>query len=237
MWIEIFKTGEWTDSNGSTRTWTGSDIDGIVTNYNPSFHEAPVVIGHPRDDAPAWGWVKALKRSGNVLLAKLKDLAPEFKEMVNRGLFKKRSISLYQDMSLRHLAFLGAQPPAVKGLAAFSFSEPSAVTYDFAEAGPGCCAGQNVAERLSLIIDGKMNTNPALSYSQAFTESQRENVDLALEYATNILGQPRSDSAGQELDALVKLKQNTNPALSYSQAFAEVQKENQDLIYQYMAEI
>ncbi len=134
MWIEVFKTGTWTDSAGNTRTWKEEDLDKIATRYNPAEHEAPVVVGHPKDNAPAYGWVEALKREGNVLKAKLKQLVPEFVEMVKKGMFKKRSISLYPDLKLRHIGFLGAQPPAVKGLADVQFGEGEAseIETDFA---------------------------------------------------------------------------------------------------------
>lgn len=120
-WIPIFKTGTHTDSNGVEKTWTDSDLDRIVSQYDPKQHEAPVVIGHPSDNSPAWGWVESLKRDGNILYAKLKNLVPEFVDMVRKGLFKKRSISLYPDLSLRHIGFLGAMPPAVKGLPDVAF--------------------------------------------------------------------------------------------------------------------
>lgn len=67
-----------------------------------------------------------LKAEGGKLLAKLKDLAPEFKDWVKRGLYKKVSIALYPDLGLRHVGFLGATPPAIKGLKQASFSEKAA---------------------------------------------------------------------------------------------------------------
>lgn len=133
MQIEIFRAGKHTDSAGNTRTWTEADLDAIAAKYNPAEHEAPVVIGHPKDNAPAFGWVEGLERKGSVLYAKLKDLVPEFVEAVKKGLYKKRSISLYPDMALRHVGFLGAMPPAVKGLADVAFSESEAVTIEFAD--------------------------------------------------------------------------------------------------------
>ncbi|MEW5819349.1 MAG: hypothetical protein AB1782_04100, partial [Cyanobacteriota bacterium] len=122
-WIEVFKSGCQTDSEGNTRYWSNDDLDKIVYSYNPKHHEAPVVIGHPAHNAPAYGWVESLKREGNILLAKFKQLAPEFINMVKRGQFKKRSVALYPDLSLRHIGFLGAKPPAVKGLRGLVFSE------------------------------------------------------------------------------------------------------------------
>lgn len=122
-WFAIFKTGKHTDSAGNTREWTEADLDKIVESYDPKKHEAPIVIGHPKTNAPAFGWIEKLKRVGDTLYALPKQLANEFVEMVNKGLFKKRSISLYPDGTLRHVGFLGAQPPAVKGLPDVEFKE------------------------------------------------------------------------------------------------------------------
>lgn len=138
FWIEVFKAGTHTDASGSTRDWTTDDIDLMVALYNnqseDSKHEAPVVIGHPEDDSPAYGWVEELKRDGDVLLAKLKDLAPEFVEWVQKGLYKKRSISVYSDLLLKHVGFLGGVPPAVKGMADPKFkNEKNAIVIEFGE--------------------------------------------------------------------------------------------------------
>ncbi len=122
-WIPIFKTGTHTDSAGNTREWTESDLDLIVSKYNPAEHEAPEVIGHPEHNSPAWGWVEALKRDGQYLFARMKGRVPEFVEMLKKNLFKKRSISLATDMTLRHVGWLGAMPPAVKGLPDVAFGE------------------------------------------------------------------------------------------------------------------
>jgi len=122
MWTAVFKSGTHTDSNGRTREWSEKEMDEIVSRYKPAEHEAPVVIGHPAQNAPAWGWVEALKRKGGVLYARLR-LVPEFMEMLKKGLFKKRSISLYPDLALRHVGFLGAMPPAVKGLPDLNFKD------------------------------------------------------------------------------------------------------------------
>lgn len=118
--IEILRTGTFTASNGKDVSFTDDDLTRIASNYTPEHHEAPVTIGHPVDNRPAYGWVKALKASGGKLMASL-DLTPEFMETVKQGLFKKRSASIYPDLDgkgpyLRHVAFLGAMPPAVKAL-------------------------------------------------------------------------------------------------------------------------
>lgn len=131
QWVEVFRAGEQTDSSGNTRKWTASDLEKIVRNYNAKKHEAPVVIGHPKDNAPAFGWVAGLKTDGKRLFAKFKQLIPEFIDAVKRGLYKKRSISLYPDLTLRHIGFLGAIPPAIKGLADIQFNENEGITIEF----------------------------------------------------------------------------------------------------------
>ncbi len=132
MWIPIFKAGTHTDSAGDTQTWTEQDLDRIAA-YDPVQHEAPVVIGHPKTNAPAYAWVEAVKREGSMLYMKMKDIAPEFSDMLKRKLFKKRSISLYPDGSLRHVGFLGAMPPAVKGLPDVAFADDGGATIEFME--------------------------------------------------------------------------------------------------------
>jgi len=133
-WFEIFRTGKHADSAGNVKNWTEEDLDRIVKNYDPAKHEAPIVIGHPTDNAPAYGWIESVKREGDKLFAKAKQVVPEFVEMVKNGLFKKRSISLYPDLTLRHVGFLGAIPPAVKGLADIKFeSKEEQIMIEFEE--------------------------------------------------------------------------------------------------------
>ena len=97
-------------------------------------HEAPIVIGHPSDNAPAYGWVSGLSfDEGAGLEAEPAQVEAQFAEMVADGRFKKVSASFYTPESasnpapgvyyLRHVGFLGAQPPAVKGLKPVAFAE------------------------------------------------------------------------------------------------------------------
>ncbi len=128
----VFKAGTHKDSDGKERTWTPADLDHMVSTYDPTQHEAPVVIGHPKDNSPAFGWVKNLSREGDVLHAHA-EIFPELDGMIQKGLFKKRSISLYEDGTLRHIGFLGAKPPAVKGLPDIQFGEGVETTIEFTD--------------------------------------------------------------------------------------------------------
>lgn len=137
MWIEIFRSGEHTDSKGQKNNYSIEDIDEIVSKYNSQVgksdsYEAPLVKGHPGSDEPAYGWVEKLQRKGDILLAKLKDVSSELVKEIGDGRFKKVSIALYSDLMLRHIGLLGAMSPAVKGLknVAFSESEFLELNYD-----------------------------------------------------------------------------------------------------------
>lgn len=140
-WVEAFKIGTHTDSDGDVKDWTADDIKTIADKYNakvatdnPERRVAPVVLGHPTADAPAYGWVEKAKVLGDKLMLKLSQLQPAFVNALKEGLYKTRSISLYPDLNIRHLGFLGAAQPAVAGLAPFKFaSEEKYDTYEFSQ--------------------------------------------------------------------------------------------------------
>lgn len=120
-WCEIFKTGIHKDSKGTERNWTNEDLETIKSNFEKYNPDVPICVGHPKSNSPAYGWIDTLKIEGEKLFASFKQVQDEFKQAVNKGLFKTRSISLTPDLKLRHLAFLGAQAPAIKGMEAFQF--------------------------------------------------------------------------------------------------------------------
>ena len=132
MEFEILKTGKFTASNGKEIEFTEEDLNKIASSYNPVNSEAPLVIGHPADNSPAYGWIESLSVTGDKLIAKAKQVVPEFLEAIKSGLFKKRSVSLNPDLSLRHVGFLGAALPAVKGLADIQFiDDPEALEFSY----------------------------------------------------------------------------------------------------------
>ncbi len=131
--IEIFKAGRHTSMSGDEIEFSAGDLHKSAAAYDPSVHEAPIVVGHPRTDDPAYGWVSRLTSPNGSLFAELDKLDPAFVDMVHAGRFKKVSASFYTPNSpqnpapgvyyLRHVGFLGAQPPAIKGLKPVAFLE------------------------------------------------------------------------------------------------------------------
>lgn len=139
--IEIFKAGKRKDSRGTEINITALDLQEVVKAYDINIFEAPAVIGHPEHNAPAYAWVKALHLENDVLMAEFQQVDPEFAEMVQKGRFKKISASFYLPDSennpkkgtlyLRHVGFLGAMAPAVKGLKSPSFADNEQGIIDF----------------------------------------------------------------------------------------------------------
>lgn len=220
--VEVFRIGTHTDSAGNRRDFTEADLDKIAA-YDPARHEAPMVIGHPKDNAPAYGWVERAYREGGSLLVDFKGVAPEFADLVKAGRFKKRSISLYPDGSLRHVGFLGAVPPALKGLKDVAFAEGEASTYEFGEeaqaAGqPSASAMARFAESFfGLFFPGRTD-NPA-GDGPAFKEEPMPGKDT-------------NDAAGQagQLAALTaKMDQFSEALAAKDKRIADLEAANKQL--------
>jgi len=184
MEIDIFKPGTHTAMNGDTRTYSEADLRSLAASYDPATYEAPVVIGHPKTDAPAWGWVKALTFADGALKAVLHKVAPEFTELVKAGRFRSRSAAFWPPtapnnptpgkMHLRHLGFLGAQPPAVKGLAPLNFSDDAdAVVIEFGEPGAAGSDGEDVAAMRARLAELEAE-------NRKLTEDRRFSAHLSL---------------------------------------------------------
>ena len=134
-WIEIARTGTFTDSSGREQTFTAGDLDAIARSYDPQKRDAPLCFGHPQSDrAPAFGWVDRLKSEGGRLYASFSQVPDEVRDLVARGRYRHVSMSLMPDrVSLRHVALLGAAQPAIDGLAAVEFADGGdAITVEFA---------------------------------------------------------------------------------------------------------
>lgn len=141
--IEILRPGSFRSMQGEDVTFTSADLAEIASAYSPSLHEAPIVVGHPATNAPAYGWAAGLRVEGDRLVCEADQVDPAFADLVAAGRFKKLSPSFYAPASpnnptpgkwyLRHIGFLGAQPPAIKGLRDASFADAQAVTLDFGE--------------------------------------------------------------------------------------------------------
>lgn len=167
--IHIFRAGTYTASSGQPVTLTAADLSASALAYDPAHHEAPLTVGHPKDNAPAFGWVARLSAQGDDLEAVPRDVPAEFATAVRERRFAKISASFWPPShpenpapgvwSLRHVAFLGAAVPAVLGLRPVSlagaddcitieFAAPAATTeHDMADQDPAARQTADFAAR------------------------------------------------------------------------------------------
>jgi hypothetical protein len=137
-WLEIFRSGKRTSSNGVTRDYSPADLDQAVETYNPDNFKAPLIVSYPAHHTGsysdsdlhksqlAFGYPEALKRVGDKLMGGFKKISPKVGEWIRNGEILGFSSSFYLPnslynpypgkLSLRHVAACGIDPPAVKGM-------------------------------------------------------------------------------------------------------------------------
>lgn len=130
--VEIFAVGT---HNG--QPYTGKDLDDMVAAFTALTGEyaPPVKLGHsekqpaledvPEGSAPAFGWVAALRRVGDKLVADLSAVPATLGELIKTGAYRYRSAEIWWDLDvgettyrrvLKAVAFLGDTMPAVRTL-------------------------------------------------------------------------------------------------------------------------
>jgi len=145
--IEVFRPGTFKPMEGAPITYSASDLRAMADAYDPETAPAPIVVGHPSTDAPAYGWIDGFEydAESNRLFAIPGQVEPAFAEMVKSGRFKKVSMAFFSPNQHhnpvpgtwypKHLGFLGAAAPAVSGLKNAQFAGAAGVTFsaDFGE--------------------------------------------------------------------------------------------------------
>ena len=153
--VEIGSLGTKVDSRGVVKKFTPEFFQEVAESYDPSNFKAPAIISHDtkgiaddklhKNKELSYGVVDKVKVVGDRLKLFFKKLSPKIKEHFDNGELLAVSPSFYPPnhhanpspgrWSLRHAAFLGATPPAIKGLNVPEFSEtgydPEQDTLDF----------------------------------------------------------------------------------------------------------
>ena len=148
--IEVFRPGTFTPLNGEPIAFSADDLSKIAESYDAENHPTPIVVGHPKVDAPAYGWVTGFSydETSERLMADVADVNPEFADAVNDGRYKKVSLAFFPlsassnpnpgEYYPKHVGFLGGRAPAVSGLKTVSFSDEAdelIFSSEFGEAG------------------------------------------------------------------------------------------------------
>lgn len=246
--------------SGESIAFSAGDLDAICASYDPAVHEAPIVIGHPKDNAPAFGWIKSLARNGSAIEAEPKQVEPSFAEAVKAGRYKKVSASFYKPDSpanpkpgtyyLRHVGFLGAMPPAVKGLRDVAFSSgDDCVTIELGEGDAPASAPPDSKKLLETLVAwiGKKfgkdaaaeaeaelgaappatapaegETQPKQPAAAAPAQPNAGTVDNADPPAPGFDAKAIGDALGKALDGLLPAGTSTDKADALKQAIADL---------------
>ncbi len=148
-WVDVVRAGEWESMNGTVVRLDRRDLDGMITNFESGERRVPLVIGHPKTNDPAFGWVSSLRRMGGVLQAKFSQVHQDVVNLVREGRYKNISVSLFRDKPLRHVGLLGASQPAVPGLQPVAFESGEAgFELEFPREAPEEPKGPSLEERI-----------------------------------------------------------------------------------------
>lgn len=218
-WIEIARVGRFRDSSGNWHDFSQGRLESIAAAYDPKKREAPLVFGHPATNGPAHGWIKGLKIFGQKLLALPACVSDAARVAVDNGRYRYVSMSLYQDGGLRHVGLLGANPPAIDGLAPVSFGdEEAAIVIDFSEAEnaelnePQAKGNQMTIEELAKQL-GEVQAKLAAATGER--DEALKKVTTLQEELDKLKGEgEKTAEIQEELDELKKEKEKTDAEFS-----------------------
>ena len=243
--IQIFKAGKHVAASGASLSFSESDLAATAAAYDPKKHEAPLVIGHPKSDNPAYGWVGSVAFAQGALDVEPIQVNADFAEMVKNGAFKKISASFYAPDSpsnpvpgiyyLRHVGFLGAQPPAVKGLRPAEFSDAEKGVIDFADYDDVVNASLLRGLRDWIIskfgLDDGDKALPSYAISQLEQAAQQEDDDQATIAAPQFSEKPQplgdemsAEEKAQLATALAENAKLKKDAADFAEAQAKAKK-------------
>lgn len=127
-WVHVFSGGEQTASSGATVNLSDDQLDDIIARTQ-SHGVVPHVITHDELYSPfRFGESDQFKREGSKIFAKQNFVSPQLHTLVGHRYLPDRSIELRRDgdgYRIGHIAWLGAEPPAVEDLESVSFSAAS----------------------------------------------------------------------------------------------------------------
>jgi hypothetical protein len=142
--FDILAAGSHTSHSGKGVNLSLADLRQVAESYDPQRFRAPLIVTSPAHSVPtadseahaaefAYGTPDSLRVVGNKLRATFSKLSRKFVDWAREGAILNVSSSLYPPghpgnptpgkYSLRHIAGLGATPPAIKNLAPLSLSE------------------------------------------------------------------------------------------------------------------
>jgi len=218
--VEILRTGTW---NG--RDYTTADLDDIASAHEAlkasGFLVPRVTIDHSEratrsqgDGGPALGFVDTIERIGDRLIASLIKVPAMLASAIQRENYQPRSVEIWWDVELGGtefpavlsvLSFLGADLPAVDGLAAIEqlyAEQPEAVTaLSIEETGKT----KRSVVRLSALPESEPTLEPSKMEASKILEALGLAPDASEEaimaHIADLVGTKEENAAEDEADA------------------------------------
>jgi len=250
--IPILKLGRYKDASGRNCDITPQILKDLTESYKVK--SAPLVKGHPNNDAPAMGWIERLKIVGDELQASFCDITDEFRQEVEQGSFKNISASFFYPLSesnpvkgkytLRHVGALGANRPAIPNLGTLK----DALAFSEDEEGVSCIAEfseeeENIGffekiikkaidkalkkQREEIIAEVKQSFQ-SLNFSEGQLSSQNNKNNGGTENMSDLTKSTRELELEQELkksqDEIARMKAEVEKGEISSKVKAEVSK-------------
>lgn len=186
--IQIFKTGNHTAEDGRQWSFPREVVQQLVDNYDPAAFAAPLVVGHPALDAPAYGQVAKLVLNGDTVEMEPAHVEPQFAALVNAKRFPNVSASFFPpehpsnpkpgQWYLRHVGFLGAAAPAIAGLKPASFNGPADGVVTLAFAAPASAPAPHHPQE-ETPVPTPTNPQPAVDFAAQQAELDQRAGALA----------------------------------------------------------
>lgn len=146
QWLEILRAGHY----GHKGNYTADDLDTIVRNFDFN-DQVPIVVGTPKTDSPAWGWISNLKREGSVLYGKVGSLHETLIAALKADRFQKISVGVLKRAGgpkLLHYGFVPRDDLELSGIfqSSFSFGSSAGISIKFSIDSQNCLQAGRMAD-------------------------------------------------------------------------------------------
>lgn len=229
---QLFRTGTFTDMNGNVSSWDAKDLDEIIATYNeiPPSDIAPVVLGHPETNSPAYGWLLKVWRNGDAI-AGLMRVGEELASYIERGAYENVSLSI-DGRRIMHVGFLGGALPAISGLSRPTlYGKKATKTTQTIDIPKNFFAGNTMEEKLAILETAVANQATQIAEIQAMVVALKESIDELLQQQSE--EQPEEEviaseetTATEELAAQVAQLAKQNNQLSHANFLAFLDSED-----------
>lgn len=198
----VFYSGTHTDRFGRKNHWPVDRVRQIKQLYDNRKRDSPAVIGHPKLDEPAVGWISNLEevpdypRAGELaLFATFSNVDPEFAEAVKQRRYWDRSLAFRSDLSIRHCGFFGATAGALSELGGVEFAESDGEAYELAELGEIEFA-ELTANNPSQTEGLSMTPEQIAALAEAIATALKPTLDAISEKVDAIAASAKGDASG-----------------------------------------